>query len=420
MSLFATGATTNVYATSTPCRNLTECREDIREVRENIAEIVEEEAVLSGEISVIQRDVDNLRNEISILGDTLRGLETQFEQLSDEITDLAEEMEENLEILHETQERIEILIEEVARRMRITQRMNNQNSILALLGEAESLIDFMRTARTFSQIAAEDSENMNELTQLMEFQDELLMTLESQYETLAENRNILKENITEREVEQARMYSMQSELSTQQLNLLEQMYRLGLNRVDEEQRLAALEEAEEALYLNPPRPAVTVTPPPPPPTTNNNSTASNDTPAPPPPPAQSTGLAHPLPGARVSSEFGPRWGGWHAGIDVEIFSQPSAPILAAASGTVTHSTFESGMGWYVVISHDINGQRVDTLYGHLRYQPLVSVGDTVSQGQQIGVKGSTGFSTGPHLHFEVHPGGFRWNAGVEPRHWINF
>ena len=78
------------------------------------------------------------------------------------------------------------------------------------------------------------------------------------------------------------------------------------------------------------------------------------------------------------------------------------------------------MGWYVVISHNINGQRVDTLYGHLRYQPPVSAGDVVTQGQRIGTKGSTGFSTGPHLHFEVHPGGFSWNAGVNPREWINF
>ena len=78
------------------------------------------------------------------------------------------------------------------------------------------------------------------------------------------------------------------------------------------------------------------------------------------------------------------------------------------------------MGWWVIISHNINGQRVDTVYSHLRYSPPVSVGDVVSQGDVIGTKGSTGHSTGPHLHFEVHPGGFCWGCAVNPTGWINF
>jgi len=412
MSPFNVGTITNVYATSTPttCRSISECREYQREVRQNIAEIVEEEEELSEEITEIQADIDYLRNEISILGENVRELEAEIAVLSSEISDLADEVEENLETLRETEDRIDVLIEEIAQRMRITQRVNNQNSILALLSEATSLMDFMRTARTFSQIATEDAENMSELTDLTEFHDNLLVILEAQYNELGENRDILTENAYELAAEQARMDEVQVELTTQQYALLQRMYELGLNRVDEEQRLAALEEAEEILAQTPPPPVVA--PATPPPSTSNSTTVT--------PPTQSTGLAHPLPGARVSSEFGPRWGGHHAGIDVEIFSQPSAPILAAASGTVTHATFESGMGWYVVISHLINGQRVDTLYGHLRYQPMVSVGDSVSQGQQIGNKGATGFVTGPHLHFEVHPGGFAWNAGVNPRNWINF
>ena len=414
-----TGTPTNVYATPASCGSISECRENQREVRENIAEIVEQEEELSGEITEIQGEIDYLRNEAALLRDVVRELETEIGELSDEISVLAEEMEENLETLRDTEEEIEILIDEIARRMRITQRVNNQNSILSLLSEATSIMDFMRTARTFSQIATEDAENMNELTELMAFHDDLLVTLETQYEELDESKNVLQENVTELEVEQARMDGIQSELTRQQYALLERMYDLGLDRVDHEQRLAALEEAEEILNRTPPPPVVVQTPPSSSNSSNNNA-SNNTTNNPPSAPVQSTGLAHPLPGARVSSEWGPRWGGHHAGIDLEIFSQPSAPILAAASGTVTHSTFESGMGWYVVISHDINGQRVDTLYGHLRYQPLVSAGDTVTQGQQIGNKGSTGFSTGPHLHFEVHPGGFRWNQGVNPRLWINF
>jgi len=127
-----------------------------------------------------------------------------------------------------------------------------------------------------------------------------------------------------------------------------------------------------------------------------------------------------MPGARATSEFGPRWGRHHAGIDLVVSGNPSAPVLAAATGTVTINQWHNSLGWYVVISHNINGQRVDTLYAHLRYQPSVGVGTVVSQGQRVGTKGNTGQSFGAHLHFEVHPGGWAWGNSVNPRLWINF
>jgi len=127
-----------------------------------------------------------------------------------------------------------------------------------------------------------------------------------------------------------------------------------------------------------------------------------------------------MPGARVTSEFGPRWGRHHAGIDLAVVGNPSAPVLAAAAGTVTVSQWHDSLGWFVVITHNINGQTVATLYAHLRYTPPVSVGTVVSQGQRIGTKGNTGQSQGAHLHFEVHPGGWAWGNSVNPRQWITF
>ena len=138
------------------------------------------------------------------------------------------------------------------------------------------------------------------------------------------------------------------------------------------------------------------------------------------------GLAHPMPNAVVTSEFGPRWGTHHAGIDLVVNGNARANILAAASGVVTLSGWHDSMGNWVIISHNINGQRVDTVYAHLRYSPPVRVGQVVLQGDVIGVKGNTGHSFGAHLHFEVHPGGWHpdthsWqNRGVNPRDWIDF
>ncbi len=95
--------------------------------------------------------------------------------------------------------------------------------------------------------------------------------------------------------------------------------------------------------------------------------------------------------------------GIHGHNGVDLASNFGANILAAASGEVIiskSSGWNGGYGSYIVIKHD-NGTQ--TLYGHLS-GVLVSVGDTVSQGQVIGNMGSTGKSTGTHLHFEVRGG----------------
>ena len=82
-----------------------------------------------------------------------------------------------------------------------------------------------------------------------------------------------------------------------------------------------------------------------------------------------------------------------------------AAIVAAASGTVTTAGWVSGYGNYTVINH---GGGVMTAYGH-QSAIYVSVGQTVSAGQTIGAVGSTGNSTGPHLHFEVYVNGATQN-----------
>jgi len=93
--------------------------------------------------------------------------------------------------------------------------------------------------------------------------------------------------------------------------------------------------------------------------------------------------------------FGP-YRHFHTGIDMA--ADLGAPVMAAADGLVVavgHTA--SGYGNYVVIAH---GRGIETLYGHM-LSTSVNVGDVVKSGQVIGLEGSTGFSTGPHLHFEV-------------------
>ncbi len=116
-------------------------------------------------------------------------------------------------------------------------------------------------------------------------------------------------------------------------------------------------------------------------------------------------LRRPLPGAALSSMFGPRvhpiFGTvrMHNGVDFR--GGTGTPIMAAGGGTVVYAGPRGGYGNTVVIDH---GNSLATLYAH-QSAIYVSVGATVSSGQVIGAVGSTGFSTGPHLHFEVRLGG---------------
>ncbi len=86
---------------------------------------------------------------------------------------------------------------------------------------------------------------------------------------------------------------------------------------------------------------------------------------------------------------------FHYGIDIA--NQAGTPVYSTATGTVVTTDFDTGYGKRIVINH---GNGYTTLYAHL-YSFMVRVGDTVGKGQIIGLMGSSGISTGPHLHYEV-------------------
>ena len=116
--------------------------------------------------------------------------------------------------------------------------------------------------------------------------------------------------------------------------------------------------------------------------------------------------------SRVTSEYGPRWGRFHAGIDIALKKGDSVRCAFDGQVRIGQKFNKDGYGWYVVIRHD-NG--LETLYGHLS-RPLVCNDQKVKAGDVIGLGGSTGRSTGPHLHFETRFLGIPMN----PRNIIDF
>ena len=116
---------------------------------------------------------------------------------------------------------------------------------------------------------------------------------------------------------------------------------------------------------------------------------------------QNVPLGPPLPGV-LTSRFGQRIdpingeAAYHRGVDIK--GRMGADVKATADGTVITQNYDKSSGRYVVLDH---GNGFKTKYAHLK-KSLVQMGDTVARGQVIGLVGSSGRSTGPHVHYEIH------------------
>lgn len=119
-------------------------------------------------------------------------------------------------------------------------------------------------------------------------------------------------------------------------------------------------------------------------------------------------LRMPTRGGYVTSNFGPRWGSTHSGMDIA--GEIGDPVCSALDGKVKECRYDGNYGNKILIQHE---DGIETIYGHLsKFE--VKVGDEIKKGQLIGRVGSTGRSTGPHLHFEVRVNG----SPVDPKKYL--
>jgi murein DD-endopeptidase MepM/ murein hydrolase activator NlpD len=124
------------------------------------------------------------------------------------------------------------------------------------------------------------------------------------------------------------------------------------------------------------------------------------------PTVYSGALRWPLDGGIVSSEYGPRWGKVHKGLDIA--ADTGDPVYAIAGGEVIYAGDGlRGYGNVVIVRHD---KQMTSLYAH-NSELKVHQGDQVSEGTLLALLGSTGHSTGPHVHFEIRQG----DSAVDPR-----
>lgn len=373
---------------------------------------------LNEQIKLIKENIDNLNLELNKLDEDIFNTEQNITSLDQSIVEQQATIDENVEIFKE--------------RLCDMYVSGNDNLASIVLG-ADSFYDLMSQVESANRMAEYDEKLINGLLDEIDNLEQSKKDLESEKLTLEmkkqdqENKKAQKaKDLEELNDKMAKTQEIIDNLAMQQrmiegnkdqlakdnaaLDAEEEAIREAAKKAAEE---AARKAAEEAKRIADQQSS-----------SGGSSSAQPTYTAPEPtytqPQTYASGFAWPAPGFYyISSGFGSRWGTTHRGIDVGDAGIHGGAACASQSGTViamnstcTHDCAKTsscgcggGYGNYVLIAHDGG---YSTMYAHLA-SVCVSVGDYVSQGQTIGYIGSTGWSTGAHLHFEIRANGVAQN-----------
>lgn len=395
-----------------------------------LEELQQQKDALQLETNTIQSQIEEKSNSLNTLESEKANLETKVNELQSQLDELMGRLAAQEEKLAAIQSKIlELQAEIEALQVVIDQRTEKLNTqaryiqtdagvtnIASILLSSENFSDLVGKITVVSKIVTANKDIVEQQEADQQKVEDSKVAVEEEKlaaEALKQEILISKNNVVAQKAEidvQIAQVIENYELTEAEKNGLEstradlaaQTETISNDMVAEETRIAAERAAAEQAASEAAAVAAAAT-------AANNLTASAapTTTASSSYTVNSSGFIKPASGY-YSSPFGyrlsPITGGseLHRGQDIA----GSGAISAAQSGTVVTATYHASFGYYVVINHGtINGVTVETLYAHMQPGLLVAPGQTVSQGQQIGIMGTTGDSTGVHLHFEVHENG---------------
>ncbi|HWO77267.1 MAG TPA: peptidoglycan DD-metalloendopeptidase family protein [Bacillus sp. (in: firmicutes)] len=396
------GTLTYSVAEANTINDLENKKNAISKERSGVSSEIEEK---NAEISSLQAQQDKLKQEVEELDTKIAETNTQIHEKDQEINRKKEEISILQAEIRELTETIEKRNELLKERARAFQRSGGSLSYLDVLLGANSFGEFISRVSAVStimdadkQLIKEQEEDLAKLEKLQKQQEEELAKLETLRQELEKMKATLDAQRKEKDALMEELRKQQANIENEVMDLKEQEELLAAQEAAmakaielEKARLAELERQRKAAQQS----------------------GGGSYPA-------DTGGTFMVPAAGyVSSEFGPRWGDFHYGLDIA--KGGHVPVVAAADGVVIRSYYSPSYGNAIFISHSINGQIFTTVYAHLNSRS-VGEGEVVTRGQQIGVMGNTGMSYGQHLHFEIHEG--PWNANktnaVNPRKYLSF
>lgn len=363
--------------------------EQLEKERQQALEMIEG---LKTSINSVQKDIDNLTIEKNDIQGYIKSLDGQINILTNEIADFERKIEEKISDIEETRislEQAKETCEQQYEAMKVRIRYmyeNGKSFVLDMFIGSKSMAEMLKQVTFVEAVYEYDRKMLDEYTAI---KDEI-----------ARKETVLEAELSNLELMQAEVM-VQKEKMNNIINQKKGELTVKASEIDDalmnrkeykeqlEQQEKLLNEIEEeiAKAANPEQYTGTV-----------------------------TGFVWPCPDyKRISSYFGPRpqpvpgASTNHKGIDLT--APYGTAILASASGTVTTSTHSNSAGNYLVIAH---GNGMSTVYMHCS-SLLVSVGDNVEQGEVIAKVGSTGYSSGNHLHFGIIKNG----TYVDPLEYIS-
>ena len=345
------------------------------ELKERVSVIQDQISVLSGQIASVQNSIGQKEQEISAKETEIAEKETEIEEKELEIQDQWSDFKKHMAAMQELRD----------------------GGSVAMLSAVNDLYELLTFNEVMQDISIKDTEILDNMKNAKEALESDKLTLESQ-------RSELQSKKADLDAQNSQMRAKQNELNSSVAAA--QMSAAEAQQAQKDAQAAI--ESDEMNYEAVKKQIQKMI---------AAAAASKPT-------LSFTGFICPLKSySRISSEYGWRKNPvtgvnkLHAGTD---FAAPGGtPIYAAASGYVQVAGWSSGgYGNYVIIYHGkmSDGNQYSTLYGHMR-SVATSAGKYVQQGEVIGYVGSTGNSTGNHLHLEVWKGGSKANA-VNPRGYI--
>ena len=352
---------------------------DIDKLKNNASDLSQQKKELQSKISALSDDIANnmkkkelLDSEISVLSSEISNVESQISTYAELITQTEAE-------LLDAQEREAAQYELFCKRVRAMEERGTI-SYWSVLFKADSFTDLLS--------------RLDFINEIMDSDQKVIQDLQDLQAEIEEKKESLETQKAESEAAKAELVSKKSELNKQReaANALVAQLRASKSEYQEDMDdLSAEAEAVQAQILK-----------------LSKELAAQQAAQGKPSNAALGGYIWPVSSRRITSTFGGRAspGGIgstnHKGIDIGGVGY-TTEIHAAKAGTVIVSQYSRSYGNYVVVSH---GSGNTTLYAHMSSRK-VSVGQYVNQGDVLGITGSTGNSTGPHLHFEITENGVR-------------
>lgn len=321
---------------------------------------------------------DNIDRQVNLLN-------SEIENINQQIRYYAQLIAENQTQLDEAQARLDALVEQNKERIRAMEE-EGPISYWSVLFRAKSFTDLIDRLNMMAEIQAADERRLEEMALATEEVAQAREVLEQEKAELLVSRQELDKAQEQLAAKRAQADAILLELNAQRRDLIDLYEQFEAMERELSKEIAKMEKE----YNEQKKKEEEAAKPP----TQGGSTVPNP-----------GGWVTPCAYTVLTSAYGwrihPITGkeSFHNGVDLA--NVTGTPIYATRSGTVTVATYNSVYGYYVQINH---GDGFSSLYGHMTHY-IVKVGQKVSAGQVIGYMGSTGWSTGSHLHFTIYYNG---------------